>query len=364
MLCWPPAGLPSRRFCLIEMLKMKTLRYLIPLALVAVLAACGSSGSSDSLSSSDIAVIGKTHVTKDQFDALMQQAKQSYKQQGQAFPKEGSTSYQTVKGEAVSLLVQQAERSEKAKAMGIEISDADIDKRLAQIKKQYFKGDEKKYQAYLKQSKLTEAVVREDVRSQLISEAVSAKLTKDLKISDKQVSDYYQTNISQYTSQPTRAVRYILVKDKATAQQIYAQLKNGSDATWCKLAKKYAKDASGQQCGRSTFSKGQTVAVFDKVAFDSPAHVVHVPFYDPTSYKSWFVVEPLGPIVKASVTPKAKVASQIKQTLLQADKNTAMSDWLSGLKKTFCSGSKIKYAVGYVASPDPCAATTTSSTTG
>jgi foldase protein PrsA len=347
---------------------MSNLRYLIPIALaaalMAVLAACGSDSSSDKLSANDIAVIGKTHITKAQFDALIERAKVSYKQQKQTFPKEGTSGFQTVKAEAVSFLVQQAERLQKADSMGIKISDADVDKRLAQIKKQYFKNDEKKYEAYLKQNKLTEADVLDSVREQLVSEAVSAKLTKNLKVSDKQVSDYYKTNISQYTQQPTRVVRYILVKQKATAQQIYKQLKNGNDATWCKLAKKYAKDSSGQQCGRASFSKGQTVPVFDKVAFGTPAHVVHAPFYDPTSYKSWFVVEPLGPIAKAAVTPQSKVASQIKQTLLQADKNTAMSDWLAGLKKSFCSGSKIKYAVGYVASPDPCAATTTSSTTG
>jgi peptidyl-prolyl cis-trans isomerase C len=341
---------------------MQKLRYLIPIALVGALAACGGGGSSDKLSSGDIAVVGHTHIAKAQFDALMEQARQSYKKQGQAFPKEGTTKFQTVKAEAVSLLVQQAEREEKANSMGIKVTDADIDKRLAQIKKQYFKGDETKYQAYLKQNKLTEAEVRDDVREQLISQDVFNKLTKNVKISNSDVSTYYKQNISQYQQQPSRVVRYILVKQRATAEQVYQQLKNGTDATWCKLAKKYAKDSSGQQCGRATFSKGQTVAVFDKIAFASPAHVVHVPFYDPTSYKSWFVVEPLGAVQKASVTPQSQVASQIRQTLLQAKKNQMMSNWLAGLKNSFCSGSRIKYQVGFVASPDPCAATTTATT--
>ena len=343
---------------------MQKLKFLIPIVLVAALAACGGSSSSDKLSSGDVAVVGHTHVDKAQFDALMEQAKQSYKQQGKAFPKEGTTEYETVKSEAVSLLVQQAEREEKANSMGIKVTDADIDKRLAQIKKQYFKGSQAKYEAYLKQNKLTEAVVREDVREQLISQDVFNKLTQNVKVSNSDVSTYYKQNINQYQQEPTRAVRYILVKQKATAEQVYQQLKNGTDATWCKLAKKYAKDSSGQQCGRATFSKGQTVAVFDKIAFSAPTKVVHVPFYDPTSYKSWFVIEPLGAVQKAAVQPEASVASEIRQTLLQAKKNQTMSDWLAGLKKSFCTGSRIKYQVGYVASPDPCAATTTASTTG
>lgn len=341
---------------------MQKLRYLIPIVLVGALAACGGGGGSDKLSSGDIAVVGHTHVNKAQFDALMEQAKQSVKQQGQAVPKEGTTKFQTLKSEVVALLVQQAEREDKANSMGIKVTTADIDKRLAAIKKKYFKSSEKTYQAYLKQNKMTDAVAREDVREQLISQDVFNKLTKSVKISNSDVSTYYKQNISQYTQQPTRAVRYILVKQRATAEQVYQQLKNGTNATWCKLSKKYAKDSSGQQCGLATFSKGQTVPVFDKIAFASPAHVVHVPFYDPTSYKSWFVIEPLGAVQKGSVKPQSAVASQIRGTLLQAKKNQMMSDWLAGLKKSFCSGSRIKYQVGYVASPDPCAATTTATT--
>jgi hypothetical protein len=105
------------------------------------------------------------------------------------------------------------------------------------------------------------------------------------------------------------------------------------------------------------------VAVFDQKAFSAPANKVVPPFYDPTQYKAWFVVEPLGPVKPKSVTPEKQVAASIRQQLLQTKKNQAMADWVSGLQKTFCSGSKIKYQVGYTASPDPCAATATNATT-
>jgi peptidyl-prolyl cis-trans isomerase C len=341
---------------------MQKLKFLLPLVLVSVLAACGGGGSSDSLANDDVAVVGHTHIAKAQYDALLEQAKQSYKSQGQAFPKVGTSGYQTVKGEAISLLVQQAEREEKAASMGVTVTGKQIDNRLAQIKKQYFKNDEAKYKAYLKQNKLTDGVVREDVREQLISQAVFNKVTKNVTVTDKDVHTYYQQHISQYSQQPTRDVRYILVKDKKTADSVYDQLKNGNASTWCKLAKKYAKDSSGQNCGKATFSKGQTVAVFDKAAFSAPSNVVHAPFYDPTQYKSWFVIEPISAVKKASVQPEKSVSNQIKQQLLQTKKNQTMTDWVSGLSKSFCSGSSIKYQTGYVASPDPCQATTAATT--
>jgi hypothetical protein len=333
-------------------------------AALLLLAGCGGGGSGASLATDDVAVVGGKHIPKADFDALLAQAKRSFQQQGRKFPKQGTTDYETLKGQAVALLVQQAERQEKAKSMGIEISDKQVDKRLSQIKQQYFKGSEKAYKEQLEKQHLTDAQVREDVRAQLISEAVFNQVSNEVEISDKQVHDYYVAHKSQYQQPQTRDVRYILVgPKKAVAQSVYQQLKSGNAQTWCKLAKKYAKDSSGQDCGKATFSKGQTVPVFDKKAFSAPANKVAPPFYDPTQYKAWFVIEPLGPVKPKSVTPEKQVADSIRQQLLQDRKNKAMADWVSGLAEDFCGDSKIKYQVGYTPSPDPCAATTTSATT-
>jgi parvulin-like peptidyl-prolyl isomerase len=214
--------------------------FLFPIVLVAaLLAGCGGGGSA-SLSKDDVAVVGKVHVTKKEYDALLAQAQRSFKQQGRPFPKQGTTDYETVKGQAVTLLVQQAEREAKASDMGIKISDADIDKRLAQIKKQYFpcqdpkakdqtKCTETRYLAQLKKQNLTDAQVRNDIRSQLISEAVFNKVTGAAKVSDSDVHDYYITHPQLYTQPQSRDVRYILVKKKADADSVYAQVKAGGD---------------------------------------------------------------------------------------------------------------------------------------
>jgi len=329
-----------------------------------LLAGCGGGGSSAKLSSGDVAVVGSEHVSLADVNNLLARAKIAYKQQGQAFPKQGTTNYQAIRDNVVTLLVEQAELDQKAAAMGIKVTDAEIDARIAQVKKQYFAGSQKKYLAEIKKQGYTEAEVRTDViRPQLISEKVQKQVIKDVKVSDAEVQKYYDDNKALYQQPESRDVRYILVgKSKATAESVYQQLKNGNDKTWCTLAKKYAKDASGQNCGKATFTKGQTVAVFDKAAFTTPTNTIHKPFYDPTQYKAWFVVEPLGPVKAKSTTPEKQVAPTIRQTLLQQAKNQKMADFVSSTMKGFCSG-KIKYAVGYQAIPDPCAATTTTNAT-
>jgi hypothetical protein len=333
------------------------------LAVAALLAGCGGGGSAK-LGSGDVAVVGSTHISQGQFDRLMSEAKTSYASQKRAFPKQGTTDYETVKGQAVLLLVQQTERESKAKSMGINITDKNVSTRLTQIKKQYFGGSETKYKAQLKKQNLTDSQLRDDIKSQLISEALFNKVTKDVKVSDKEVDTYYKAHSSLYSQPESRDVRYILVgKSKATAQSVYQQLLKGGDKAWCTLAKKYAKDSSGQNCGKATFTKGQTVAVFDTAAFATKANTIHPPFYDATQYKAWFVVEPLGPVKAKATTPEKQVAATIRQTLLQQDKNQKMSDWVAQITKDFCGGSKVKYAPGYNASPDPCAATTSTNST-
>ncbi len=340
---------------------MQKAKVSLPILLVAaLLAGCGGGGAS--LKSNDVAVVGKVHVNKSAFDALMTQAKRSFVQQGRKFPKEGTAEFATVKGQAVTLLIQQAEREAKAATLGIKISDKDVQSRLDQIKKQYFGGSEKRYAAQLKKQHLDDAQVRQDIRSQLISEAVFKKVTTAVTVSSNDVHQYYTTHPQLYSQAQTRDVRHILVKAKPLADSLYAQLKSGNDQTWCKLAKKYSQDPSSKgNCGKLTVSKGQTVPEFDKIAFAQPTKVIHAPIHN--AQYGWFIIEPVGNVKPRSTTPEKQVTNSIKQQLLQQNKNQAMTDWVSSLSKNFCSGSQIKYQVGYKPTPDPCAATTTTNAT-
>src|SRR6476469_7594372 len=317
---------------------MKTAKFLILIALVAALVAgCGGSSDSAKLQSDDVAVVGDSHISKADYDALIAQAKRSFAQQTppRKFPAQGTPEFQTIRGQAVTLLVQQAEREEKATSEGITVTEKQIDARLAQIKKQYFQNSEAKYKAQLAKQHLTEDQVRKDIRAQLISEAVFKKVTND--------------------------VRHILVKSKGSADSIYVHQKTANTETWCTLAKKFSQDPSSKDnCGKLTVSKGQTVAEFDKVAFSEKTNTIHAPIHN--AQYGWFVIEPVSGVHPRSTTPEKQVSATIQQQLKQQKQNQAMTDWVSSLSKSFCSGKKIKYQVGFAPSPDPCASTTSTNT--
>jgi parvulin-like peptidyl-prolyl isomerase len=338
------------------------MRFLVKLILPALLAAvlvAGCGGGSASVSPGDVAVVGSTHITQGQFNALVAQQKQSA---GSTFPKQGTAEYESVKSKIVTALVQQAERTERAKSDGIAVTDKQVNNRLNQLKTQYFKGDEKKYEAQLAKQHLTDTEVRQDIRSQLVNEALVKEITKSVKVTDSDVHDYYLKNSQLYAKPQSRDIRHVLVKSKQVANSLYSQLKSGNSKTWCQVAKKYSQDpGSKNNCGKLTVSKGQTVPVFDKVAFSEKTNVVHAPIHDATY--GYFVIEPLSAVHPRQVTPEKQVRATIKSQLEQQGKNQAITNWINSLTKSFCSGSKIKYQVGYKPTPDPCAPSTTTSTT-
>jgi foldase protein PrsA len=333
---------------------MRALRLLPILGAVAALAAGCGGGGDGSVSGSDIAVVDTIHITRSQYDALLDQAKRQYKQQGRPFPKAGTQDYAALKNQAVTVLVQQAEREVRAKQMGIDVSTDQVDARLKQIKAQYFQGSDKKYTDQLEKQGLSDAQVRADVKSQLIAEKVFANVTKGVAVNDADVHEYYLQHPQLYARPQSREVRHILVKSKLLADKIYSQLKGG--ASFATLAKKYSQDPGSKDTGgKLTVSRGQTVPPFDAKVFTLKTNEISRPVK--TQY-GWHVIQAIAAIKPATTTPEAQVKDSIKEQLLQTKKNEKMTSWVNDTEKKLKS--KITYQAGY----KPPERTSTTSTTG
>ena len=303
------------------------------------LVACGSE--KEAVPTNAVAVVGDETISKAEFDRLMDQARESYKNQKRDFPKAGTQEYQALRGQAMQFLVQRAQFEQKAEEFDIEITDKDVDARLAQLKKQYFKNDDKKYREQLEQQGLSEDQVKEDIRAQLIQEKIYAEVTKGAKVTDQEIEASYKKNKSQYVQPATRAVRHILVKKKELADQLYSQLQDGGN--FAALAKQHSQDPSSKnQGGKLTISRGQTVPPFDKAAFSLVNNALSKPVK--TQY-GWHIIQPLGSVKKSKTTPLAQVKEAVRQQLLQEKKQSEMTNWVNGIKKDF--DSRTTYQVGY-----------------
>jgi foldase protein PrsA len=352
MLSWPHVKQRDNPLRRLPLMRSLTTTILIA-ALVAVLAGCGGGGNS-SVPSDAVAEVNGQAITQEQFDALLAQAKKSYASQKRKWPAAGTTEYDTLKNQAVAYLVQREEFKQEAKKLDVTVSDADVEKRLKQIKKQYFGGSEKRYAEQLKKQGLDDAQVRDDIRAQLVQEKIFKKVTNGVKVTDPQVKKYYDEHQSQYGTPEQRDVAHILVKSKALADKLYQRVKSGED--FAKLAKKYSQDpGSKSQGGKLTISKGQTVGPFDQTSFllqtGKFSHPIKTDF-------GYHIIKALGPIKPATTTPFAKVKASIKQQLLQQKRNDAMTNWSNKLKKDF--DGKVSYQTGYA----PATTTTAGTTTG
>jgi parvulin-like peptidyl-prolyl isomerase len=333
-------------------MKILSRSFLLLCALVSLalgLAACG--GGDDEVPTNAVALVDGDEVARSEYDALINQAKKSYQNQKRDFPKAGSQEFQTLKNQAVQFLVQREQFEQQAEELDIDVTDKQVADRLEQIKKQYFGGDAKKYEKQLKDQGLTDANVRRDIRAQLIQEKIFEQVTKDTKVTDKQIEDYYTKNKAQYSQPESRDVRHILVKTKAKADELKSQLDGGAD--FAALAKQHSTDTGSKaNGGKLTISKGQTVAPFDATAFALKKNAISPPVKTEFGFH---IIEALTDVKAAKVTPLKDVKESIRQQLLQTEKNEQMTKWVDDLTKDY--EDKVSYAVGF--SPPPKATGTT-----
>jgi foldase protein PrsA len=339
---------------------MRFLRFLpvaLLLAVVLVAAGCGGGGGQKDVPANAVAVVGDTPITKAQFNFLIAGAKNQADAAKAAFPKPGTADYKTLQDKALAYLVQESELEQKGKDIGVQVSDADVDKQIAQIKQQYFGGDEKKFEQQLKAQGFTLPLLKIYQRGNLLSNKLYKKVTSTVNVTDADIQKYYSDNKAQYQTPASRDVRHILVSSKKQADDLEHQLKSGG--SFPALAKKYSKDTlSAVKGGKLTIEKGKTVPEFDKEAFSLKTNEISPPVH--TQY-GWHIIQALSAVKAAKTQPLKDVKPQIRQNLLQTKKTDAFQKWLDGVKKDF--EKSVSYAAGYVPSATTSTSTATQTTT-
>jgi peptidyl-prolyl cis-trans isomerase C len=318
-------------------------------------AGCGGDGGEDGtdieVPADAIAVVGDKEISKAEYDRLLASAEKTYEAREQEFPAAGTPEFAQLRNAIVRSLVEQAQFEIAAEELNVTVTDADVDKRLAELKEQFFQGDEQKYKDELEAQGLTEEQVKSDLRTRLLSEKVFEKVTNEVEITDEDVQKYYDDNAAQFETPASREVRHILVKSKARADELHAQLEDGAD--FAKLARQYSTDpASKKDGGKFTAQQGATVAPFDKVAFDLDTGELSEPV---KTQFGWHIIEAVGDIEEKSTQDLSEVEEQIRSTLLEEKKNTRINEWIEELRARF--EDQTAYAPGF--EPPPPAETTT-----
>jgi foldase protein PrsA len=206
----------------------------------------------------------------------------------------------------------------------ITISDADIAKVEDQYKSQY-PGDQ--WDELLKARGLTENDVHDLIRRQLI---VDKAVGGNIKITDKQIKDYFDKNHAQFDKPAEAHARHILVPDLKTAQKVEADLKAGKD--FATEAKDYSTDPGSKDKGGDLgwFKKGAMLPAFDAYVFSAPIGKISQPIKTLYGYHI-IQVEDRKPAMNATL---ASTHDQIETILRQQQEGPLLQPFYQQLQQT------------------------------
>ncbi len=215
----------------------------------------------EAIANSTVATVNGEKITRGDLDKdpntiqLLSQAKQQY---GSDYAKndEATSAIKTQKEQILDNMITTKVIEQKAKELKLLPDESklksDMDKKIDDIKKQNFKGDTSQFDAALKAQGFTEESFKTmflaQLKTQAIETNISNYLAKSVKVTDKQIKDYYNANKDKYTEQPDKMhLAHILVKTKDEAQKVKARLDKGED--FAKVAKEVSQDTATKDKG-------------------------------------------------------------------------------------------------------------------
>lgn len=215
----------------------------------------------EAINNSVVAKVNDEKITRGDLDksaAMLQVIEQVKQQYGENYAKneEAQSALKTQRAQVLDTMITEKVMEQKAKEMNLMPTDSklksEVKTQIDTLKKQQFAGDETKFQQALKQQNLTEETLNnlfyEQIKSQEVYKSLSDSATKNIKITDKQVEDYYKANQYKYAEKPDKThLEHILVKTEDDAKKVKARLDKGED--FAKVAKEVSQDTGSKDKG-------------------------------------------------------------------------------------------------------------------
>jgi peptidyl-prolyl cis-trans isomerase C len=228
---------------------------------------------------------------------------------------------------------------QETKSRKIEVPDAEVDARIAQIKQQFPSEDEFKKQ--LAQRNMTVERLRADAKSDMqVAKMLEAEVNTKVTVQPAEVDTFYQQNPDKF-QQPERVrASHILIRTeenadakakeaaKAKAADLLKQVKAGKD--FAELAKQHSQDPGSATKGGDLgfFQQGQMVGAFERTAFalkpGEVSDIVETPF--------GFHIIKMAEKQTARTVPIDEVKPQIEQFLQNQQRQQKTQAFIETLK--------------------------------
>lgn len=211
---------------------------------------------------------------------------------------------------------------QEAKKQGFKVDEAELEEYVNKISgpqlEQAAKPEQKDKESWLKE-------LREELLiNKLIKQEVEAKLV----VTEDETRTYYQDHPEEFQPPEKVRVRQIVVETEWEAEEIRKEIQRGGDFVKIAEAKSLSPDgANGGDLGY--FSRGQMPVEFDEVAFSLKKGEMSRVFKSNYGYH----IFKLEDKQEARSLPFMEVHEKISRIIKSHKLDTALADWLKGLKK-------------------------------
>jgi len=220
---------------------------------------------------------------------------------------------------ALDTLIQQSIIKQESEKQNIQVSETDIDTKLATVKATF--DSEEAFNEALETNGMTLDELRQNILTNIqIMRLLEAKTP----ITEEEIQQYFETNKDSLGVAEEVKASHILVATEELANEVKAKIAAGED--FAELAKQYSTDESTKELGGDLgfFAKGEMAQEFEDVAFSLEVGQVSAPVKTEYGYH----------IIKIEDKKEAKVATleeskaKIKEVLLDQKLETEFDPWL------------------------------------
>jgi len=280
------------------------------------------------------AIVNSDVITTYQLDKAMD---------GQLSPSEkealSPTGLKDKKHEILQGLIEETLMQQRAKELGLTVSDAEVEEAVKDVEKQ-----NKLTRAQLEQALSAQGIDFADYKDNLRRQIQSFKLLgrevqSKLEVTNQEIRDYFKEHIDDYRGEPfirlnhitfpipERASRSQMDRVYAEAQEAKDRLKRGEDFYSVLLSYSADKKAEGGDLG--TFGDGELSPAFERAVQGLKEGQSSDIITTPEGFHILFVVERSAGKIQHFDTVKDEISKKV----IESKKAQSVKDWMDKLKK-------------------------------
>ena len=171
--------------------------------------------------------------------------------------------------------------------------------------------------------------LKKNRKEQMLMQKMIEKITKGLKVSDKEVEDYYNKHKAEFKDPEKVKVRWVVLADEKKAKDVLAELQGGAD--FAEVAKKNTTDTVTKESGGDLGlkAKNELAPEIGEAAFKLELNKLS----EVTKIAQGFAIIKVEEKTAEKQKTFDEAKAEVKNKLLSEKQRKAYQDWLAKEKK-------------------------------